>query len=37
MRNQSKPHNFEDQIAAEKARTEEEASKLPHGPQRMRR
>jgi hypothetical protein len=34
MRNQSKPHNFEDQIATEKTRTGEEAPKLPHGPQK---
>jgi hypothetical protein len=31
-RRRSKPHTFADQLAAEKAKTEEQAAKLPHGP-----
>jgi hypothetical protein len=31
-RSRSIPHAFEDRIAAEKARTEAAAAKLPHGP-----
>jgi hypothetical protein len=33
-RARSTPHTFEDRIAAEKARTEAAAAKLPHGPAR---
>jgi hypothetical protein len=33
-RRRSKPHSFEDQLAAEKARAEEQAAQLPHGPQK---
>jgi hypothetical protein len=29
----SKIHSFEDRIAAEKARTEEQLAAIPHGPQ----
>ena len=32
QRRQSAPHTFEDRLAAEKARTEAQAAKLPHGP-----
>jgi hypothetical protein len=28
------PHNFEDQIAAEKVRLEAQAAELPHGPEK---
>jgi hypothetical protein len=36
MRRRSKPHLFEDQIAAEKARLEQQAAGLPHGPEKDR-
>jgi hypothetical protein len=32
QRRRSKPHTFEEQIAAERARTEAMAAKLPRGP-----
>jgi hypothetical protein len=32
-RRRSAPHSFEDQIAAEKSRLEEQAATLPSGPQ----
>jgi hypothetical protein len=34
QRQRSKPHSFEDQIAAEKKRLEEQAALLSHGPER---
>ena len=34
QRRQSPPHTFEGQIAAEKARCEEQLAKTPHGPER---
>jgi len=34
QRIRSKPHTFEDQIAAEKSRLEQELAATPHGPQR---
>ncbi len=34
QRQRTKPHTFEDQIAAEKVRSEEQLAKTPHGPQR---
>jgi hypothetical protein len=33
-RRRSTPHSFEDQIAAEKSRLEEQAATLPPGPQK---
>jgi hypothetical protein len=33
-RRRSTPHSFEDQIAAEKSRLEQQAATLPPGPQR---
>jgi hypothetical protein len=36
QRNRSKPHSFEGQIAAEKARLEEQIATLPHGPEKDR-
>jgi hypothetical protein len=33
-RRRSTPHSFEDQIAAEKSRLEQQATTLPAGPQR---
>ena len=36
QRNRSKPHYFEGQIAAEKARLEEQIANLPHGPEKDR-
>jgi hypothetical protein len=36
QRRRSKPHSFEDQIAAEKARLEEQLADLPDGPERDR-
>jgi hypothetical protein len=34
QRRRSTPHSFEDQIAAEKSRLEEQAANLPPGPDR---
>ena len=34
QRRQSIPHTFEDQIAAEKKRLEEQIASMPYGPQR---
>ena len=34
QRQRSKPHSFEDQIAAEKKRLEEQAALLSHGPEK---
>jgi hypothetical protein len=33
-RQRSQPHNFNDRIAAEKQRLEDQARLLPHGPQK---
>jgi hypothetical protein len=33
-RNRSKPHSFDDKIAAEKARAEAQLSGIEHGPER---
>jgi hypothetical protein len=34
QRSSSKPHSFEDRIAAEKSRAEEQLAGVSHGPQR---
>ena len=34
QRRRSKPHSFEDQVAAERARLEAELPHVPHGPKR---
>lgn len=34
QRRRSMPHSFEDQIATEKKRLEEQIAAIPHGPQR---
>jgi hypothetical protein len=34
QRSSSKPHSFEDRIAAEKSRVEEQLAGISHGPQR---
>jgi hypothetical protein len=36
QRRRSKPHTFEDQIAAEKARLEAQAFQTPQGPEKIR-